>query len=523
MGRRLMQAGRSLDAQLCCQQALALEPNHVDTLHLMGLLSLQAKQYDHAVAWIARANLQDRKADYLCSLGIALEQQSLHSEALKAFDKGVEVKPDDAELWVARGDAQARLGQQAEALLSYQRVAKLNPANPDICNTIGASLQKLGRDEEALTWFDKAIALHPRFVRALLNKAFTLTQLQHFDAAFAAFDLAKAIDPDNADLKFLLSLLHLLTGNFEAGWAGREARWQTETRPASYPQYAQPMWRGDADVAGKTILVLEDEGLGDTIQFARYIPMLAARGARVVLLVGDPVHSLLSKLPGVAQCIPKSLRALPAFDMHCPVCSLPLAFGMRLETVPSAVPYLPVPPVEQVQAWEGRLRDRLGPRSGLRVGLAWSGRPTHVNDRNRSLPLRSLLPLLDCGATFVSLQKEVRPEDAAILRERAEIVDLTARLTDFAETAALASCLDLVITVDTAVAHLAGALARPIWLLLPYTPDYRWLLDRDDSPWYPTMRLFRQDASRDYAGVIERVRAELVARVLSQVSSGARA
>jgi tetratricopeptide (TPR) repeat protein len=522
MGRRQMQAGRSLDAQLCCRQALALEPNHVDTLHLMGLLSLQAKQYDHAIAWIARANLQDRKADYLCSLGIALEQQGLHSEALKAFDRGVKVKPDDAELWAALGNAHARLGHQAEALLSCQRVAKLNPPNPDLCNTIGASLQMLGCDEEALKWFDKAIVLRPSFVRALLNKAFTLTQLQHFDAAFATFDQAKAIDPDHADLKFLLSLLHLLTGNFEAGWAGREARWQTETRPGSYPQYAQPMWRGDADVAGKTILVLEDEGLGDAIQFARYIPMLAARGARIVLLVGDPVHPLLSQLPGVAQCIPKSLRALPAFDMHCPICSLPLAFGTRLETIPSAVPYLPVPPAERVQAWERRLRDRPGPRGGLRVGLAWSGRPTHVNDRNRSLPLRSLLPLLDCGATFVSLQKDVRPEDAATLREQAHIVDLTAQLTDFAETAALVSCLDLVITVDTAVAHLAGALARPTWLLLPFTPDYRWLLDRDDSPWYPTMRLFRQDSRRDYTGVIAQVRAELVARASSQPSAGAR-
>jgi ADP-heptose:LPS heptosyltransferase len=199
----------------------------------------------------------------------------------------------------------------------------------------------------------------------------------------------------------------------------------------------------------------------------------------------------------------------PAFDTYCPVSSLPLAFGTKLETIPSATPYLPAPAESRVQAWE----ERLGPHDKLRVGLVWSGNPIHDNDHNRSIPLRMLARILDVDATFVSLQKDPRPDDKSTLLEHTEIVDLTAHLTDFAETAALASCLDLVISVDTSIAHLAGALGLPTWILLPYMPDYRWLLDRDDSPWYPTVRLFRQPETREYESVLDSVRTELVAMV----------
>jgi hypothetical protein len=237
--------------------------------------------------------------------------------------------------------------------------------------------------------------------------------------------------------------------------------------------------------------------------------MLAERGARVVLAVQPPLQRLLSDLSGVSQCIPMSaVSTLPAFEWHCPVSSLPLAFATRLDTIPSATPYLPSPATSLVQAWE----DRLGPRAKLRVGLVWSGSPTHTNDVNRSTSLRSLSRILDVDATFISLQTDPRPGDRAQL-EQTDIVDLTTHLTDFAETAALVSCLDVVITVDTSVAHLAGALGRPTWILLPWTPDYRWLLDREDSPWYPTMRLFRQTATRDYTSVLDRVRSELLALI----------
>ena len=351
--------------------------------------------------------------------------------------------------------------------------------------------------------------LRPNFAVTVANKAVSLADLRRFDEAFAAYHLARAIDPNHAATDWNLALLQMLTGNFEAGWAGREARWRIPALSAGYPKFSQPMWLGKETIDGKTVLIHTDEGLGDSIQFARYAPMVAALGARVILVVEDAVCPLLSGLTGVSQCLPKSAGTLPAFDLHCPIFSLPLAFGTRLETIPSATPYLPSPAESRLRAWE----DRLGPHDRLRVGLVWAGNPNHNNDYNRSIPLRTLARILDVDATFVSLQKEPRPDDRTVLLARTEIVDLTAHLTDFAETAALVSCLDLVITVDTSVAHLAGALGRPTWILLPYTPDYRWLLDRDDSPWYPTARLFRQDETRDYASVLDRVRSELAAMI----------
>ena len=568
-----MRAGRYLDAQLCCQQALATDGNHAESLHLMGVLSVQAEQYDHAVDWIVRAIRQAPKAEYLLSLGISLQKLGRLDEALKALDKAAQLKPDDTDVWINLGNVLAELERPGDALLAFQHVLKLdprhwdaayrcgfvlqgqgrleeavsyfdlsdrlqpnhavilemramalqglkrleqaladnrrahtlNPDNADTCSNIGAVLQSLGRDKEALPWFDRALELRPNFVGAFINKASSLQQHHRFDEVFAIYRHMKTIDSGAAQGEWNLSLLHMLHGNFEAGWLGREARWKVYS--VVYPKVSEPLWLGEGSVEGKTILVCADEGLGDSIQFARYVPMLAARGARVILAVNDALHPLLSALPGVAQIFPKSASGVPAFDMHCPMSSLPLAFGTRLDTIPSDISYLPAPAASRVQAWE----DRLGPRNRLRVGLVWSGNPNHGNDHNRSIPLRTLSRILDVDATFVSLQKDVRPDDKPAPDQ--PIVDLTAHLTDFGETAALIGCLDLVITVDTSVAHLAGALGCPTWILLPYMPDYRWLLDRDDSPWYPTVRLFRQTEARDYATVIDRVRSELLALI----------
>jgi len=568
-----LRAERYLEAQVCCQQALALDPGHADSLHLMGLLSIQSQQYDHAIEWISRAIRRDPRPEFLVSLGRTLQFQGRHEDALKTFDKAVQIKPDDAELWKNLGNALMDVKRPQDALLSFQQALKLNPrhwnaayqcglllreqgqpeaalsyldlahglqpdqlsvlelraavlfslrrfdealadsrrayaldpGNADICNNIAAALQWLGRDEEALPWLDRTLELRPDYIAAFSNKMQALQQLRRFDEAVAVYHRLKEVDPDNATADWDLALIQLLTGNFEAGWAGREARWRL---PTTYPEIPCPLWLGEGSLAGKTILLGADEGLGDTIQFARYVPDVAARGANVVLLVQDPLLPLLSGLSGVSRCVPISAAStLPAFDVHCPLCSLPLAFGTRLDTIPSGTAYLSPPPANRVKAWE----QRLGLHDRLRVGLVWSGNPDHKNDHNRSSSLRAFSAMFDVDATFVSLQKDPRPDDRAVLGERSDIVDLTAHLTDFVETAALISCLDLVITVDTSVAHLAGALGRPTWILLPYTPDFRWLLDRDDSPWYPTVRLFRQGASRSYAEVIDRVRAELAA------------
>jgi tetratricopeptide (TPR) repeat protein len=571
-GHRLLQSGQSLEAQLCCQKLLASDPNHADALHLMGLIAFRAGQYDHALEWTARAIAQEPKPDYIASLATTLLKQGRREEALKAFDKAVQLKPDDADLWRQMGDVLLELQRYDHALLSFQHVLKLDPRHQDaayksgvllndvcrfeeavacldVCddvlpddaatlqararallglkkyepsladslrantlrpgdadtlNNIGTSLQSLGRAEEALVWFDSALERLPDSIEILNNKASVLGQLQRFDEALALLDHIRACHPANAMTDWHLALLKMLLGDFEAGWAGREARW-TIPDPAPYPKFSQPMWLGQQSIQGKTILIHVDEGLGDTIQFVRYAPMLAARGARVILAVERPLAPLLAELPGVSQCLAVSDEPLPAFDMHCPIGTLPMMFGTRLDSIPAETSYLPSPDEARIRAWEMRL----GPHDRLRVGLVWSGNPHHRNDHNRSTSLRVLSRLLDVDATFVSLQKDPRPDDKAEL-DKTGIIDWTGEFKDLAETAALVKCLDLVITVDTSVAHLAAALGCPTWILLPWTPDYRWLLGRDDSPWYPTVRLFRQSEARDYASVMDRVRLELL-------------
>jgi tetratricopeptide (TPR) repeat protein len=568
-----MRAGRYVEAQVSCHRALAIDCNHADTQHLMGLLSAQAQDYSRAVEWIARAIRQNPKPEYLSSLGTTLQRQGRLEEAFQVFDKAVQLRPDDTAEWINLGKILEELNRPTEALLSFQHALKLNPrywetaircaillqrlerleealsyfdlcnnlnpdhslilqarglclrglkryedyladsrrshaldpANVDTQNNIGDAFKLLGRHEEALPWFDLALAVRPEFTLALMGKAFALIQVHRFKEAGAIYLDLKKMGLEDVESEWNLAYVSMLTGNFEDGWREREARWNSMVRSTIYPYFSEPMWLGEQSIEGKTVLVHVDEGLGDTIQFARYLPILAARGARVVVVVPDVLVPLFSGLPGVSQCVALSSGRLPAFDFHCPICSLPLAFKTRLDTIPPPISYLPPALESRVQVWE----HRLGPRNRLRAGLVWSGNPKHGNDHNRSIALRTLSRILDLDATFVSLQKDPRSDDKAVLLERTDIVDLTAGLTDFLETAALVSCLDLVISVDTSVAHLAAALGRPTWILLPYTPDYRWLLDREDSPWYPTVRLFRQTETRDYLSVLDRVRGVL--------------
>jgi tetratricopeptide (TPR) repeat protein len=571
-GLRLLQAGQLQAAEQCGRQALALDADHVDSLHLMGLLSLLAKQPALAIEWFAQAIRQNPTvADYFFNLASALKQQERVDEAIKSLDRGLTLQPGYAEGWYAMGEllqlqerldeaimsfdlalkvkpdyweaanasgllyfetsrydeALARFARSAEidpsqagafnymsrcywglrkfeeALACGQKAIALAPDNPELNKNLGLLLQKLDRHEEAMIWLDKALALRPDFAPALNDRSTSLFALRRTSEAFAAIDGAIAVDPTCADYHWNKALLQLLIGDF-SGWAGRE--WGRRCSLVNFVdrQFTRPRWFGEP-IADKTILLHSDEGLGDTIQFCRYARLIAARGARVILEVQDALHPLLSGLDGVSLCLPRSANAQPDFDLYCPLSGLPLAFKTEPETIPAASCYLP--PLPEARAWEWQAR--LGAHDKLRVGLVWSGNPEHSNDRSRSTTLRMMSALFDFNARFYSLQKEPRPEDAATLAEQSEIVDLAQHLTDFVETAALVSCLDLVITVDTSVAHLAAALGRPTWILLPYTPDYRWLLERDDSPWYPSVRLFRQDERRDYAVVLQRVRAEL--------------
>ncbi|CCE08427.1 putative TPR domain protein [Bradyrhizobium sp. STM 3843] len=570
-----MRVGKLLEAQLRCRRALETHAEEPELLHLMALIYLQAAEFDYVVEWASRAIRKDPRPSYLKTLGTALLRLGRQEEAVLVFDKAVQLKPDDADLWQHLGNTLLQTRRLGEALLCFQHAVKLNPADADAaykaglllkeegrvdealvyldrsaearpdhaptfalrgfvraslkqyeqaigdfelairldpehaqaCSNLGNALKALGHPERALVWYDRSLALKPDIANAT-NRALTLTELGRFLEAEAAYRYAMSIDAQNPSLVWNHALLQLLRGDFEAGWRGREARWNVPEFAKDYPMLVTPMWTGEAAVAGKTVVICQTEGVGDAIQFVRYIPMLAARGARIILVVDQGLCPLLSGLAGVSHCLPKTQRTvIPPFDLHIAIDSLPFAFGTQLDSIPLGKNYLPPPEPHLVQAWE----DRLGLHEKMRVGLVWSGNPKHGNDRNRSVPLRLLSGLLNVDALFVSLQKNPRPEDAETLREREEIVDHTALLTDFAETAALVSCLDLVVTVDTSVAHLAGALGRPTWILLPYAPDWRWLLGREDSPWYPTVRLFRQTETREYDSVIERVRRELSA------------
>jgi Flp pilus assembly protein TadD len=467
---------------------------------------------------VAPRNLEAaRRSLEAAKQGQLLFDRGRYAEALECFNAFERLNPNVAALYQTRGLCLQRLGRFEEAQADFERSIALNPGEAETHKNLGTLHSRFGRMEQAFACIDRALDLRPNFSAALNEKARALWSLQLLDEAFAAFHKSLAVDPSNADTIWNLALLQMLTGDFERGWLGREARWKASSLGLADRGFSQPLWLGDQPIEGKTILLHADEALGDSIQFARYAPIVAALGAQIILEVKPPVQQLLAGVPGVANCVGRPSATLPAFDLHCPLGSLPLAFGTRLDTIPFAQAYLPAPPAARVKAWE----DRLGPRNRFRVGLAWSGDPGHKNDHNRSLALRTLAPLLDCDVQFVSLQKGVRDQDRAFLGERSDIIDLTEQLTDFSETAALIGCLDLVIAVDTSVVHLAGALGAPVWTMLPFNPDWRWLLNRDDSPWYRSMRLFRQPSRGDWVSVVDCVRRELDG-LASEWRSGAR-
>jgi Tfp pilus assembly protein PilF len=473
--------------------ALASTLSQALALHQAGRLAEAEKNY------LQILKAQPDQFDCLHLLGVIFSQRGNYAEAARQIDVALKINPKAASAHNNRGSALKELKRFDEALASYDNALALKPDFAEAFNNRGIALKELKRFDEALASYDKALALKPDYAEAFNNRGIALQELKRFDEALASYDKALALKPDYAEAHWNEALLRLLTGDFSRGWAKYEWRWRNESLALSTRNFSQPLWLGAAAIDGKTILLHSEQGFGDTIQFCRYVPLVAARCARVILEVERPLQKLMTNLAGATQVISKG-DSLPDFDVQCPFLSLPLAFATRLETIPSATPYLRAP-VQALKNWQARL----GPKARPRIGLAWSGRPTHKNDQNRSISLRSLLALLDIEATFVSLQKDVRTDDAAVLKERDDILEFGDALKDFSDTAALISHLDLVISVDTSVAHLAGALAKPVWVLLPFLPDWRWQLDRDDSPWYPTARLFRQDNTRAWDDVIVRV------------------
>ena len=414
---------------------------------------LRAAAERHALAWHLRSVIAARRGDPQASAD--------HASRALALD------PTLAEALGNRGAAYRQLGRHEEALADYERALRLGPGTVEIHNNRGVALAALARWREALDAYDRAVALDPAYDRARFNRA----------------------------------LARLTLGDLAGGFADHEARWTGADNQFGRPDFAQPRWNGTQPLAGKTILLHAEQGAGDAIQFARYVPEVAALGARVVLQVHRPLVPLFAQLP--ASRVAAFEEPLPPFDTHCALMSLPLAFGTTLDSIPRDVPYLRALP-ERVERWRELLRSHARPW----IGLAWSGNPAQANDRNRSMPLAALAPLAKAGGTRFNLQKDVREPDRPALAPLG-IVDHAAQVADFADTAAMLELMDVVVSVDTSVAHLAGAMARPLVVMLCHNADWRWLTDRNDSPWYPTARLVRQPTPGDWDGVVAQVVREL--------------
>ena len=431
----------------------------------------------------------------MSNLGLALHAAGRFEEAVTSHRSALSIAPDHPEILYNLANACLELGRIDEALANYDSVLAKNPSHAGALVNRGNTLLRFNRPADALASYDRALAALPGHPQILTNRGHALRRLDRPSEALADFEAAVAAAPQFAEAHFEAAMTRLTLGDFDAGWKAYEWRWKTASFAGRRRQLRAPLWLGDSPVAGKTILLHAEQGLGDTIQFIRYAPLLASRGAKVVCEVQPELQSLLSRLDGI-DIVAQGER-LPSFDLHCPLLSLPLAFATRPETIPAFVPYLTAP-VERLAHW----RDRL-PQGSPRVGFVWSGSSSHNNDLNRSIPLARFARLFeDPPVRCFSLQTELRDADCEALRDLPNLVHLGGELGDFADTAAAISSLDAVVSVDTAVAHLAGALGKPVMILLPHAADFRWMRSRDDCPWYPTAKLIRQPAFGDWDSVI---------------------
>jgi tetratricopeptide (TPR) repeat protein len=498
-GLLLLALGRHGEALAKFELSDAIKPDQTHTLYNRGLCLTALGRRDEALAVYGRlVEIDPDNYEGLNSRGNVLLDLRRHDEAAVQFQKAIALRPDLLPAFNNLGLVLIHLRRFDEAVRQLDQAIALSPETPELYNNRGKALKELGRLDEALADYDRAIALKPDYAHAYGNRGICLDNLALPNEAQASYRQALALDPDHGDSHWNLAVNRLRAGDLGTGWIESEWRWKSRSLGLKARVFDKPQWLGAESVAGKTLLVHSEQGLGDTIQFCRYVPLLAARGAKVILQVDGALKDLLSGVEGVAQCIAKT-DGLPDFDLHCPLMSLPLAFGTTLATIPAQVPYISLS--ENARDWTDWLGGRIAPR----IGLVWAGNPNHLNDHNRSVPLEKFLPLLDVEAQFVSLQKGARERDRVVLAGRSEIRDAEGELASFADTAALICQLDLVISVDTSVAHLAGSLGKPVWVLLPYVADWRWLTGRDDSPWYPTARLFRQFDTRQWDAVMENV------------------
>jgi tetratricopeptide (TPR) repeat protein len=541
----LQRQGKLRDAEKIYTRVLKAAPDHFDALNMLGTVKAQLGRMGEAHRLISAAvRINPRVGGAWANLGQVLLGLKRNDEALECLDKARALAPDDvailyqhanallsagraeealpefrqvltrapkhAEARLNCGIAQAALGFHDDAVTEFDAALAMMPGHPLAHHNRGLALFELGRYAAALEAHDRTVTAAPEHAGAWLHRGRALAALNRHDEAVASYRKARAIGKDDADVNFSEAMALLTLGDYRSGFEKYEARWRRTGMPAPKSR-GKPLWLGDYALSRKSVLLHAEQGLGDTIQFARYVPLLAAAGANIVLEVQSELTALLARLDGGATIVARG-EALPPYEAHCPLGSLPLALRTEPDSVPAPIPYLSADEVSLAK-WS----PRIGALARPRIAIAWSGNANHFNDRNRSMPFARLEPLLASegrGAHFISIQRDVRAEDADKLAAETRVTHVGAELENFTDTAAVIALSDLVISADTAVAHLAGAMGRPLWVLIPFAPDWRWTLNGETSPWYPTARLFRQAASGDWDGVIARVAAEL-ARFIS--------
>jgi tetratricopeptide (TPR) repeat protein len=502
----LRRLGRLDEALESCNGALVIDPHFVGALSLRAQTLVDLGRFDEAIACIqALLAIHPDAVNWWMQCGALFEQLGRLDDAILSVERAIALQPTFARALTVRAVLTGKREHLNEALAMLERAIAINPLDTNAQFDAGRVLILLNRPDDALARLDQVLASgDPREeLRAFSHdyRGFALKELKRLNEAGAAYEAALLVR-DDPTIRWDEGLYRLLIGDLRAGWERCEARWQGSMK-AEARGFDAPLWLGQEPLSGKTILLHAEQGLGDTLQFCRYVSMVAALGARIVLEVQAPLKPLLESLHGVGLVLSRG-ESLPRFDFHCPLMSLPLAFETTLETIPARVPYIQATPVKLTE-W----MDRAGPvgpkASRMRLGLAWSGNPKYRVDVKRSIESHLLEPLLTIDADWTSVQKELRDDHVPWLSAHPEIRHFGDDLSDFADTAALVQQMDLVISIDTSVAHLAGAMGKSVWILLPFVPDWRWMLDRNDNPWYPTARLFRQPKRGDWESVIEDV------------------
>jgi len=504
---RRHQAGQTTEAEALYRVIPILNPLHAEASYNLGVLlqtrgdlNEAAEAYRHTIA------LRPDFVGAYSNLGTVLQDVGRGDAAIEVYRQAIALKPDFAMAHMNLGVALKEQGRLEEAVCCFRRSLTIQPNYDQAQANLGAALLEMNEAEQAVEACRQAVAVNPRSTIGYCNLGAAFKALNRLDEAESAYHNAVAASPDFPEAHFSLAQILLLQGKFESGWVEYEWRWKLREYgwlKNIHGEFAQPVWSGEP-LGGKTILVYAEQGLGDTLQFSRYLPLLRCEGATVILAVQPPLMKLLQTLDGITV-IALDQTPLPAFDVHCPLLTLPARFGTTIDTVPAEVPYLAADPIE-TQRW----RERIG-GSGLRVGLVWAGNPSQRGDRLRSPRLAAMASLFEVpGVDFVGLQLGPGRQDLAIYPPPANFLDLGGEIANFADTAAIIAGLDLVITSCTAPLHLAGALGAPVWAVIPFAPHFVWQLGRKDCPWYPTLRLYRQErAGHDWTNPIGRVAADL--------------